>query len=114
MLTLLVISMLTLAFNIQQVKAAISPYSPADAISVEPATATVTAYQTVTINITITNITDCRAYDLWLDYNDTILEVTNINIDTGTPGTPSQIAPDASDMHACRQHVRRQLDSNHN
>ena len=101
MVTLLLIGMLTLAFKIQPVKAEISPYSPADAISILPPQriyeSDVECYYNeteFTVQVYITNVTDCAGYDFVLYYNKTLLEVTEILIDTGAPLSPTQIAPE--------------------
>ena len=102
-LTLLILLALPILPRVS-VSAGESPYSPADAISVEPAMALILEIgQTVTVNITITNITDCAGYMFKLDYNSSILEVVpkstfpyhNVTLDTdpANPLTPSQMAP---------------------
>jgi len=74
--------------------------SPDGPISVTPPKAQILAInQTVAVDIYITNVTGMGAYDFWLYYNATILDVTQVLIDTdpANPLTATQVAPAASD-----------------
>ena len=72
MLTLLLIGMLTLVFDIQTVKA-----EAVTAISVEPAEYTASRGESFTIDITITNVSRLGDFQFRLDYNTTILDATS-------------------------------------
>ncbi len=99
MLTLLFIGLLALAFRVHPIEASVSPYSPADAISIVPSTATILVNQTVTVEIIITNITGCACYCFQIDYQTTILECVSSTVDTDPahPMSPTQMAPAPSD-----------------
>jgi hypothetical protein len=96
MLYLPLILLLTASMALTNVSA--SPGDPY--ISVDPPKAQILAInQTVAVDINITDIIGMGAYDFWLYYNDTLLEVTQVLIDTdpANPLTETQVAPAASD-----------------
>jgi len=82
-LTALLLGMLTLALNIQQVKAESLPL-----ISVNPQAYTAPLGVNFTIRIDVTNVTDLYGYDIWLEYNSSILNHTAVTVDG-----PGQVAP---------------------
>lgn len=78
----------------------VSGAGTADAFSLEPSTATIESVgQNVTINVTITNITDCAGFNFWIFYDSTVLNFTSSTFDTdnANPLSPTQIVPNASD-----------------
>ena len=86
--------LITLSMAVTNVSAAVD----ADAISVEPPTAIILAIDdTVTVNITITNIQNCAGYMFKIDYNSTLLALDSWTFDTGTPLSPTQVAPASGD-----------------
>ncbi len=75
------------------------PISGLCAISVEPSKTIMGLGYTVTATVTITNITDCAGYQLWIDYESIILEMASWTFDTdpANPLSPTQVAPDPND-----------------
>jgi len=71
MLTLLLLGILTLAFDIQPVKAGSLPY-----VFVDPPTVDVAVGAFITVEVKVANVTDCYGVDFRLIYNDTLLQYT--------------------------------------
>lgn len=65
-------------------------------ISVDSSKEIVQSGQTITVTVNITDITDCAGYQFKIDYNPAILALDSWTFDTGTPLTPSQMAPAAA------------------
>jgi len=82
-LTLVLIGMLILAFNIQPGKAESLPL-----ISLKPSKYTAQLGDTFTIALNVFDVTDYYGFDMWLHYNSTIIEHVNITVDG-----PGQVAP---------------------
>jgi len=72
-LTLLSISMLTLAFDIQPVKA-----EPITIVSVYPPKSSAAPGETFYINITVTDVTDLYAWNIMICFDPTILNATSL------------------------------------
>lgn len=75
-MTLLLVSMLTLAFNIQLAKAS----QPVTTIYVHPSINYATLGQTFSINLSIANVTDLWGFELKLGYDTTILDIVQVSI----------------------------------
>ncbi len=85
-----------------RVSASVSPYSPSEAISINPSSkiyesATYCTYNNTefTVEVLITNITGCAGYQFQVDYNSTLLSLDSWTFDTDpdNPLSPTQMAP---------------------
>jgi len=102
LLTLLFMSMLTLAFNIQPAKAdprtlTVNDDGPADPVAIvaiDPLLSTATAGETFSVNITVTGITEERSLYGWeiaLSFDPSVLEVAWHIEQRQIPGTDPPI-----------------------
>jgi hypothetical protein len=68
-------------------------------ISVEPSKTVLALGYTVTVTVTITDITDCAGYQLFIDYDPALLNMTSWTFDTDPtkPGSTTQMAPAPAD-----------------
>jgi len=75
--------MLTLAFNVQQAES-----DPLPQIFLDPSQYSARLDAFFTIKVNVSEVTDYYGFDMWLHYNNTIIERVNITVDG-----PGQVAP---------------------
>jgi hypothetical protein len=76
MLMVLLLCALTLAFNVQQVES-----DPLPQIFLNPSQYSARLDEFFTIEVNVSEVTDYYGFDMWLHYNNTIIERVNITVD---------------------------------